>query len=111
MKNKNITNLLYRLLGRGRTRQFAAGRDLRVSEAGRLAREALENPVFMEVFLEMERELVGMWKDAPSADTEGREKLWSLVQSLNVMKQKLQRRINEALIEEKYLKQEKIKGG
>lgn len=50
---------------------------------GQRAREVLENPAFQWAIQEIKREVTEQWQQSPARDSEGREKLWQLLQMAN----------------------------
>lgn len=49
---------------------------------GQQAREVLDHPLYQEAFNTLRAELVQQWERSPARDTEGREKLWLMLKSL-----------------------------
>lgn len=56
----------------------------------RQAAEVLENEAFQAAFQQIEQEIVEQWKNAPARDTDGRERLWTMLQLLQKVKQTLE---------------------
>lgn len=48
---------------------------------GRRAQDLLDNEVLSEALDAIETEVVTMWSDCPSRDTEGKEALWQLMKT------------------------------
>lgn len=63
--------------------------DKRIYDGNR-AKEILENEVFLQVFTDIEQELIEAWKNAPQRDVEGREKIHQLTTLLAKVKAHLQ---------------------
>lgn len=53
---------------------------------GREAELLLENPLFVEAFATIAQEYEQAWRDSPSRDEKGREKLWLMVKLLDRVK-------------------------
>lgn len=51
-------------------------------QRGRDADALRANPLFVEAFDTIEREIEQAWKDSPARDEAGREKLWLMLQLL-----------------------------
>jgi hypothetical protein len=51
-------------------------------ERGRLAQEVMDNPVYAESVALMRQQIMDQWATSPARDTEGREKLWTMLKLL-----------------------------
>lgn len=49
---------------------------------GHEADRLLTDPLFIEAFATVESEITAAWREAPARDSEGRERLWLMVQLL-----------------------------
>ena len=63
--------------------------DKRIYDGNR-AREILENPLFDQVFSDIEAEVIEQWKSSPARDEAGREKLWIYLSMLKKVRQTIQ---------------------
>lgn len=57
---------------------------------GNRAKEILENPLFDQVFHDIEAEVIEQWKSSPARDEAGREKLWIYLSMLKKVRQTMQ---------------------
>ena len=59
--------------------------EARIYDANR-AKEVLENPAFIAVFDDTEKEVIEQWTTSPARDMEGREKLYTYLMLLRKVK-------------------------
>lgn len=53
-----------------------------------------------DILAEIERDTIGSWKATEARDAEGRELAWSLVRAVELLKTRIQRRIDNGRIAE-----------
>ena len=66
---------------------------------GNRAREILENPLFEQVFTDIESEIISQWKSSPARDEAGREKLWIYLSMLQKVRQTIQTALETGKLE------------
>lgn len=59
-------------------------------QRGQMAEYLLTHPLFVESFDLIEKEVMEEWKNSPSRDAEGREKLWTMIKLLHRLKSNIQ---------------------
>jgi len=65
----------------------ATGEQLRrEAERGRQAAQVLEHPLFVEAFGAYRARLLEEWEASPVRDTEGRERLWLMVKTVDAVR-------------------------
>ena len=57
---------------------------------GDRARELIENEIFQQVFIDIEEDLIGVWKKSPQRDVEARERIHLALSMLGKIKACLQ---------------------
>ena len=59
------------------------------TERARQAQELIEHPLFQEALETYRQRLTKEWADSPARDTEGRERLWLMQKTLDVVQRHL----------------------
>lgn len=59
-------------------------------QRGQMAEYLMTHPIFVESFDLIEKELMEEWKNSPSRDADGREKLWTMLKLLHRLKSNIQ---------------------
>lgn len=59
-------------------------------QRGQMAEYLLSHPLFVESFDLIEKEVMEEWKNSPSRDADGREKLWTMMKLLQRLKANIQ---------------------
>lgn len=67
---------------------------------GEEAKRLLENPLLIEAFEVIENEVNELWKTSPSADAEGREKLYLSLRLLGRLKAQIQSVVETGKVEQ-----------
>ena len=66
---------------------------------GNRAREILENPLFDQVFTDIEAEIINQWKSSPARAEADREKLWTYLSMLQKVRQTIQTALETGKLE------------
>jgi len=66
-------------------------------ERGTQAKQALNNPVFKEVFDELQKEAFMVWLKTSAKDVESRERLWQQTRALLQVKARLEKYVSDAV--------------
>ena len=56
---------------------------------GSLARDVLENPIYVKAVADIKQELIYTWQSTPARDVEGRERLYMMLKMLEKVSQAL----------------------
>ena len=56
---------------------------------GSLARDILENPIYVKAVADIKQELIYTWQSTPARDVEGRERLYMMLKMLEKVSQAL----------------------
>ena len=70
---------------------------MRVAKASR-AKEILDNEVFQESFEQIKQEYITAWTNTPARDSEGREKLYLMIKTLEKVKLQLEATMEDGKI-------------
>lgn len=69
------------------------------------AKQLLENDLFNEALVSIERDLMEAWKGSPPRDTDGRERCWTAIQQLGRLKGYFESVLNDGTMAEAQLKE------
>lgn len=69
------------------------------------AKQLLENDLFNEALVSIERDLMAAWKASPPRDTDGRERCWTAVQQVGKIKSYFESVLNDGKMAEAQLKE------
>lgn len=69
------------------------------------AKQLLENELFNEALVSIERDLMGAWKASPPRDTDGRERCFAAVQQIGKLKGYFESVLNDGKMADAQLKE------
>lgn len=72
---------------------------------GEQAARLLADPMLAEAFEAVEQELMGLWKDSPARDLEGRESLWLQLKMLHRVRIQLEKTLDSGKVARETLAQ------
>ncbi len=90
---------------------FAPGDITDILLLGDSAQRLLENKALEASFRRIEEDYFRMWRNSKPLDTEGREAIWQGLQAISELKLKLNRLVNDMVVEKQAVKETKKQSG